>query len=326
MYTLSEQSKKMMDNLAKSEWPNAILLTGQQTKSKHNLILKSITENLVNDRINTSQNEAAIVNLVNQNNHPDFYWFGLNRIKIGSRNKPDRGTVRHLIDHCLVYAPRMARRRFVYIQDASLILDEAESALLKSLEEPPERTHFILSCHESSSLKDTIVSRSIQIPVDFKIKPENVPENPWSMFWYLNQWADTEEYDMLENSGWLQILKEEYDRLTFTQADYAVFENISWVYLKEKFTKQTMETQCLILKLSFLPLYYAIRDKLIKGKAPSISPFNLPDIPEANLLYIGRLLEGFFQKLETRYFNVRVPALNIVIFAFLNALLERWPR
>jgi DNA polymerase-3 subunit delta' len=56
--------------------------------------------------------------------------------------------------------------RFVLISDAHLMNDEAQNALLKSLEEPPERVIFILTTSVISKLKSTIISRCWRINFD----------------------------------------------------------------------------------------------------------------------------------------------------------------
>jgi len=56
--------------------------------------------------------------------------------------------------------------RFVIISDAHLMNDEAQNALLKSLEEPPDNVVFILSTSMVSKLRPTIISRCWKISFD----------------------------------------------------------------------------------------------------------------------------------------------------------------
>ncbi len=56
-------------------------------------------------------------------------------------------------------------RRVIIIEDAQQMTDEAQNALLKMLEEPPEDTVFILTTDGSSSLKSTVYSRVQQVRV-----------------------------------------------------------------------------------------------------------------------------------------------------------------
>ena len=82
--------------------------------------------------------------------------------------------------------PYEARRRFVIISDSQAMNPEAGNAILKLLEEPPDRTLFILLAPQSSDLLPTIASRCQHIhfyPVPRKelqtllMEKENLPPN-----------------------------------------------------------------------------------------------------------------------------------------------------
>ncbi len=65
--------------------------------------------------------------------------------------------------------------RFVIILDAHMMNDQAQNALLKSLEEPPEGIVFILITSEKNKLLPTIISRCRE--VDFQPLSKNAVEN-----------------------------------------------------------------------------------------------------------------------------------------------------
>lgn len=96
--------------------------------------------------------------------HPDYIRFPSDRVKIGDRKKPEDFTIRWLITSRLSYRPHEAEMRFVLFPDASAIQDEAETALLKTLEEPPPHTRFIFLISDLQMLKPTILSRGVIIP------------------------------------------------------------------------------------------------------------------------------------------------------------------
>jgi DNA polymerase-3 subunit gamma/tau len=58
------------------------------------------------------------------------------------------------------YAPASSRYKVVILDEAHQLTDEASNALLKTLEEPPERVVFILATTQPEDLGDTIKSRS----------------------------------------------------------------------------------------------------------------------------------------------------------------------
>ena len=58
------------------------------------------------------------------------------------------------------YAPTGGRHRVVILDEAHMLTPEASNALLKTLEEPPEKVVFIMATTEPEDLADTIRSRS----------------------------------------------------------------------------------------------------------------------------------------------------------------------
>src|ERR1700685_1183395 len=58
------------------------------------------------------------------------------------------------------YAPAAARHKVVILDEAHMLTTEASNALLKTLEEPPDRVIFVRATTEPENLVDTIRSRS----------------------------------------------------------------------------------------------------------------------------------------------------------------------
>lgn len=89
-------------------------------------------------------------------NHPDIILINPS----GALIKVDQ--VRALCSR-LVLKPYEAKKRFAIISDAQKLNPEAGNTLLKTLEEPPEHTVFILTALQASDILPTIVSRCQQI-------------------------------------------------------------------------------------------------------------------------------------------------------------------
>ncbi len=86
--------------------------------------------------------------------HPDFV-----RVELeDGKSEISIAQVRALIDE-LALAPVEAKKRVFIIDHAELMNDNAQDALLKSLEEPPARSHLILVARHESALLRTIQSR-----------------------------------------------------------------------------------------------------------------------------------------------------------------------
>lgn len=85
-------------------------------------------------------------------NHPDIHWIspGGNYIKVDQ--------IRMLCQR-LALKPYEAKNRLAIIESAHSLNPEAGNTLLKILEEPPEKTIFILLARQSTELLPTIVSR-----------------------------------------------------------------------------------------------------------------------------------------------------------------------
>src|ERR1700746_1146512 len=58
------------------------------------------------------------------------------------------------------YAPAESRSKVVILDAAHMLTGEASNALLKTLEEPPDRVIFVMATTEPENLEDTIRSRS----------------------------------------------------------------------------------------------------------------------------------------------------------------------
>ena len=58
------------------------------------------------------------------------------------------------------YAPAASRSKVVILDEAHMLTTEASNALLKTLEEPPERVVFVMATTQPEDLEDTIRSRS----------------------------------------------------------------------------------------------------------------------------------------------------------------------
>ncbi len=63
------------------------------------------------------------------------------------------------IERIVAYHPFSGDERVIIIDPADLMTEDASAAILKTLEEPPAGTHFILVTNRASSLAPTILSR-----------------------------------------------------------------------------------------------------------------------------------------------------------------------
>src|SRR5262250_1457098 len=83
----------------------------------------------------------------------------LDVIEIDAASNRGIDQIRELRD-MVRYAPAVARTKVVILDETHMLTDEASNALLKTLEEPPERVIFVMATTQPEDLVDTIRSRS----------------------------------------------------------------------------------------------------------------------------------------------------------------------
>lgn len=76
------------------------------------------------------------------------------------KNKILRKQIIDIVQELSLTASSASQHRWVVIYDADNMNQEAANALLKLLEEPPERTSFLLTAHSAARLLPTIRSRT----------------------------------------------------------------------------------------------------------------------------------------------------------------------
>jgi len=91
--------------------------------------------------------------------HPDL------AVVVPSGNYVKIDQIRAIKDFIAV-KPASGKKKVVIIDDAHAMTRQASNALLKTLEEPPLHTHFILTAPSKSSLLPTVVSRTL--PLEFR--------------------------------------------------------------------------------------------------------------------------------------------------------------
>jgi DNA polymerase-3 subunit delta' len=112
---------------------------------------------------------------IDADNHPDVLWLAEERVMAkGGRWEPKAGRspskdivvdqVRDLVDHRLSMKRFEGRHRFVVVDPADAMNPQAQNALLKTLEEPPEDTTLVLVAGSPDALLPTIRSRCLRIP------------------------------------------------------------------------------------------------------------------------------------------------------------------
>lgn len=116
-------------------------------------------------------------------NNPDLKIISVDQINkvASSKDKTKIISIDHIKDLLVsdaIYAPVCSKYKVYVIEDADLMTENAQNALLKTLEEPNEYVKIFLIASKESSLLQTIYSRSICIKV-MPLKTEEIKQ--WAL-------------------------------------------------------------------------------------------------------------------------------------------------
>ncbi len=104
--------------------------------------------------------------MVEHGNHADLHLLAPTgaggQIQIGNSDHPEPGTIRALAGD-LALLPVEGGARVAIIREAQAMNEHAQSALLKTLEEPPDNTTLILCADDDEQLLPTIRSRCVRV-------------------------------------------------------------------------------------------------------------------------------------------------------------------
>ncbi|WP_367680495.1 DNA polymerase III subunit delta' C-terminal domain-containing protein [Candidatus Fukatsuia anoeciicola] len=103
-----------------------------------------------------SCNQCYSCRLMLTNNHPDYYLLDTKKDK----NSLGIDSIRRVIDKLHTHA-QQGENKIVVLPHIELLTDIATNALLKTLEEPPEKIYFLLQCCQSYCVSPTLRSRCL---------------------------------------------------------------------------------------------------------------------------------------------------------------------
>jgi hypothetical protein len=148
--------------------PHAILISGPAGIGKTTLALDLAAGLLCDDPDPAARPCRACrgCRLVDRGRHPDVHRLSPSgpgdQIRIGRRDAPEDGTVRRLASD-LVLLPVEGGARIAIVERADRLTDDAQTALLKTLEEPPAGVTIVLCADDEDRLLPTVRSRAARI-------------------------------------------------------------------------------------------------------------------------------------------------------------------
>ena len=148
--------------------PHAIVIAGPAGVGKTTLAL-DLAAGMMCDAPHPADRpcrECRGCRLVERGSHADVHRLAPtgsgNQIRIGDRTEPEPGTIRRLIAD-LALLPVEGGARVALVEGAERMNEEAQSALLKTLEEPPAGVMIVLCVDREDALLPTVRSRCVRL-------------------------------------------------------------------------------------------------------------------------------------------------------------------
>lgn len=151
-----------------SRVPHAVLLVGPSSVGKASLAEDLAAALLCTGAAGADRPCRACrgCRLVEHGNHPDLHRVEPDgpggQIRIGASQHPEPGTIRWLAA-TVALMPVEGGDRVAIVRDAHRMNEDAQSALLKTLEEPPAATTLILCADDDERLMPTVRSRCARV-------------------------------------------------------------------------------------------------------------------------------------------------------------------
>ncbi|MEG1211350.1 MAG: DNA polymerase III subunit delta' [Leclercia sp.] len=130
---------------------------------------------------NKSCGQCRSCQLMQAQTHPDYYSL-----------EPEKGKATLGIDAVravnekLYERSRLGGAKVVWLKDAAQLTEAAANALLKTLEEPPENTWFLLACRDPGRLLATLRSRC-------RVHHLSIPQEAWAISWLAREVTTSQE-------------------------------------------------------------------------------------------------------------------------------------
>lgn len=155
----NESAKKILENaVLKDRISNSYIFEGKKGVGK-GLCAEIFARSLVCENSNPPCDVCSACRKAKSYNHPDIIYLE----KENGKASIGVDEIREKILKEVYLKPYLANRRVFIIKDGDALSVEAQNALLKVLEEPPENVSFIICVTSGDKLLNTVLSRSFSV-------------------------------------------------------------------------------------------------------------------------------------------------------------------
>lgn len=172
-----EQVKKhLQEGIKKDSISHAYIINGE-TGSGRRLLASALTKTLLcEDRTNVGDacGKCKSCIQVDSNNHPDVRFVTHEKASIGVDD------IRDQLINDITIKPYSSSHKIYIVPDADKITEQAQNALLKTIEEPPAYAVIVLITDNAKNLLQTVQSRCVILntkPLDTKVITEYLIKN-----------------------------------------------------------------------------------------------------------------------------------------------------
>lgn len=153
MPTATELKKQLSAAVTEGLLSHAVLIEGEPGVGKRDLAIW-LCKALLCKGANSPCGHCSVCKKIDAGNHPDVEIYDGS----GAARSFHIESVREIKDS-LWLAPNESDVKIYVLLEIQNMTAEAQNALLKSLEEPPEHARFIMTCRNAGMLLDTVISR-----------------------------------------------------------------------------------------------------------------------------------------------------------------------
>ena len=320
----------LQEQIRRNRFPQAALITGVRGVGKRSLA-ETISAALLCTREGEQPcGQCRACLLAQKGEHPDLMTVQADSVqedgKSVSRKTIPISSIREIISLCSVNTLDQGNR-VIRIWNAETMTPQAQNALLKTLEEPPDRTFFLLTANDSTGLLPTILSRCRMIrmkpwsqqTIESILRDHQIPAERISMAVLLSNGSIGEAIRLGENESFWQQYQDIQTGFLLMKSRSEIFETTAaW---KDHKTDAELLFTCLESEIRRMLL---VRTGIVSGTEGKVDELWQPFVRQAELACFTGLLDSVALARKRLQANVNFQAIIEQLCLSIIGERERW--